>query len=639
MPFAFYETFSGGSVDYNTLTSYTNSQNQSYSFSTFSSSTSASSSSEGGSLFAVSPFFDYKTSFSESVGILVTNSDVFTTYYFSDFTDYTFGVPRYSSTENTLGTYYIRSTSETTLSNTIYSIDTTWTDVTTTSVATTRAYTDVSEYDEYPLLINLGGGQSFGVAPEFTEQALIVLPVYGQSWTQDGPELQYLQIFASTGSHGPYHTNIIKDNDLIEQTFAADKTLLSYNEAVALGGTGTQTVISSSAQTVTYDALVGASSILSFQKQYSLNGAQFETNSAYPSTISINRLEKQSSSFSQVVQSEYLVDKELDIASYSVGLYTSTRPIQVSTTDTFYAIDQALSYFSSFTYRGIINTTSAQTYVVYNGGIFGVTSSYYSESTFTYQEASTVFFSSAYAYKGFYTLPIGAIDDNWRKYYTQYSPNFNFVVGGASDSIGDYKSALTPESLITKLFFTTYKFERSGVVKVPTLAVPIDFTRESTSGTASSYTTQSVSIPDGFYSGSAAASVSWTMSVFGQPPIPSQSFTISYIANNTILTMGKLSQNDFFGGAGGVPYAGGIYHTRGLVNINSGAGWSQDGYYYWSVSGTPGTRSTNGANTNPISVIGNGMPITFVASCLTTSTAYPVAFALKNYANSYSYSY
>ena len=215
------------------------------------------------------------------------------------------------------------------------------------------------------------------------------------------------------------------------------------------------------------------------------------------------------------------------------------------------------------------------------------------------------------------------------------------MVGGTSDSIGQYNSALTPESLITKLYFTTYKFERNGAVKVPTLAVPIDFTSEitstseSTGETSSSYTYQAVSVPNSFYLGSANASVSWTR--VEETSTSTESFTIGYIGSNAILTMGKLTQNDFFTGAGEVPYAGGIYYTRGLVNASSGASWSQDGYYYWSVSETQETRSTDGTRTNPISVVGDGMPITFVASCLTTSRAYPVAFALKNYANSYSY--
>jgi len=594
--------------------------------------------------------YESKIGFIPNVGIPATFGTTSTTYYFSDFTDESNWVDKLTTTGSILGSgtdsYYIQSTTQTTLTDTILGISTTWTDVTTTSKDTRRTYTEITSSSHY----GIGVGGEIDPALDFSGEALIIQPHYGQDWTQDGSVLQYLQIFTSVGSYGPTYSSIFKDNIQTALTFPADKSFVDTNVQFAMGLTTTYTAISSSAQTITYDYLTTASDTLTFSTSFEFDGiANFYTNSSFETSRLFAKAVKTSSTFSQLIQDEYLIDAESSESAFKHGLYTAIKAIQVFATDQFYAIDQVESYFSSFTYRGIIKTTTQQTYVVYDAEIYGSSSSIYTTSgsnsdiglnytnvgSFTQEYGGGFTYSpkKTAVYKQFYSLEIGAVDDAWRKYYTQYSPNFNFVVGGTSNSIGGYKALLSPTSAITKLYFTTYKFERNGVLGSPTLAIPINYTSESDDGTNSSYTYQSVNVPNEFCLGSSSASVYWTKSVAGSTTNTTSSFMLFYSGSNTILTMGELTQNDFSGGVGEPLYGERIYHTNGLVNTASGASWSKDGYYYW--RGT--SRATSGSTANAISAIGNGEPITFIASQLVPYKAYPVVSILKNYANSYSY--
>jgi hypothetical protein len=594
--------------------------------------------------------YESKIGFIPNVGIPATFGTINTTYYFSDFTNESYWVDKFTTTNSILGSgtdsYYIQSTTQTTLTDTILGVSTTWTDVATTLKDTRRTYTEIFPYSQY----GVGIEGDVNPALDFSGEAVIIQPHYGQSWTQDGSILQYLQIFTSVGSYSPTYSSIFKDNIQSASTFAVDKSFIDTNVQFAMGLTTTYTAISSSAQTITYDYFTTGSSLLTFSTSFQFDGiANFYTNSDFVTSISFVRAVKDSSTFSQVIQDEYLIDAQSSESVFKHGLYTATKAVQVSTTDQFYAIDQVQSYFSSFTYRGIIKTTAQQTYVVYDAGIYGSSSNIHTTSgshnnigsdytdvgSFTeeYGDGFTIFPNKTSVYKSFYSLEIGIVDDAWRKYYTQYSPNFNFVVGGTSNSIGGYKALLSPTSALTKLYFTTYQFERNGVMGVPTLAIPINYTSESDDGTNSSYTYQSVNVPSEFCLGSSSASVYWTKSVAGSTTKTTSSFLIFYSGSDTILTIGELTQNDFSGGIGEVPYNGRIYHTNGLVNTASGASWSKDGYYYW--KGT--SRTTSGSTANAISAIGNGEPITFIASQLVAYKAYPVVFNVKSYANSYSY--
>ena len=544
-------------------------------------------------------------------------------------------------------TFRLSRTSLTTRTSTILSISTTWTDITTTLSNAQRTYTDISATTQYGTAI--GGLAS---ANGFDGEALIIQPRYGGDWTRDGSSLEYLHIFTSEGSFGPFHTAIIKDNESIAQTFEAQKTALSANIEIPLGQESIYTIVSSSNRSITYDytTYIG-STTLTFGTSYSFNGTQFYRNTSSKSSYSFPKLTIVSTSSVQTVNAEFTFDANTHEEPYIHGFYTTTRAIQAFSTDIFYAIDQNLSYFSLLTYRGTISTTTSQKYVLIDAGSFySYSGSTTSSSIFTEHNSGlgysltdsfTLSRSSAVTealyrrsfYKRLYSFGIGAEGSAWTKYYTQYSPNFNYVVGGQSDSINGYRQSLTPTALITKLYFTTYKFERGGVVNAPILAIPIDYTSESNAGTQFFYTYQSVNVPNEFCLGSASASVYWTESVDGGTTNTTYSFTLLYAGVESVLTSGEFTQNDFSGSFGKVPYGGGIYHTKGLVNTANAANWSKDGYYYWDSD----LRKTDGTTPNAISVVGNGSPITYIATEWVTDRTFPVVSILKSHANSYSY--
>ena len=589
----------------------------------------------------------YKTGFVANNGFLITQDTETFSYSFSDYTDDSSAVPKLGTTTIGTDSFYISSTTVTTITDTILSTETTWTDVTTTYSEIPKTYTGTSATSEFGVAIN-----GIGTADDYSGEALIIQPHYGGDWTRDGSSLEYLHIFSTTGSFGPFHTSIIKDNEEIDQIFSAQRANLSSNIQYQLGQTTIYTVVSSSNRSITYDYLSYAGgTTLTFDTSYGFDGTQFYQNTASQSSYSFLKLTKISTSTSQIVNGEVTLDGQISDSDWNYAFYTATRAIQAVSTDIFYAIDQNLSYFNSFTYRGTINTTTTQKYVLLDAGLFGSSSTSNSGST-TFSEDNTglnytvsesyrqsfsdSFNSGLYArifYKSLYSLEIGTQDNAWTKYYTQYSPSFKYVVGGESDSINGYKQSLTPTALITKLYFTTYKFERGGAVNAPILAIPIDYTSESDSGTQSFYTYQSVNVPSEFCLGSASASVYWTQSVAGGTTNTTSSFTLAYAGGGSVLTLGEFTQNDFSGGVGEVPYNSGIYHTVGLVNTANGADWSKDGYYYWKSN----IRGTSGSTSNAISVVGNGEPITYIASEWVQARAFPVVSIVKSHANSYSY--
>jgi hypothetical protein len=623
VPFTTYETFAGAELRYDVLGQNSFSVSDSNGLVTYTASygdnfTEVSYTASGTALDG-----ETRILFIEDAGISVSYLGGGGTLY--PFVSDEFVRNRFTSTENTDYSYLLRLTTETTLTSTIVDSEVTWTDVTTESSETSIIYTDITAYTTYGTDVEQYGNLFI----HFSGEGLVIQPHYGRSWTQDGYSLQYLQIFSIIGLYNSTYSGIVKDNTADASTFSAIKSLISYNTSVSLGGANATTIINSSARTITFDTLEQVQDTLTISTSYDFYDHQFHTISDFVTSRTFYKLQKVSKEFTYSIQSKFAIQGSDGDSGDSSGVYTATRPVEAYTTDTFYAIDAVSSYFSSFTYRGRIKTTTTQTYIVYDGGTFFSSTG---SNTNGGRNGITLFQRPTQAYVGFYSLEIGSADDAWRKYYTQYSPNFNFVVGGTSDSIGGYKANLNPTSLITKLYFTTYKFERHGAINAPILAIPIDYTSESGDETIS-YTYQSVNVPSGFCLGSSSASVYWTKFIDGQTTNTTSSFTLVYAGSNSILTMGELTQNDFSGDVGGVPYDGGIYHTIGLVNTSSGASWSKDGYYYWKST----ARDTVGSTAEAISVVGDGNPITFIASCLTSSVAYPVVSIVKSYANSYSY--
>ena len=584
-----------------------------------------------------------KTIFVPNNGFLINAYTSNTSYSFSDYTDDSRAIGKVDTTADN-SSFYLSKTRLTTRTDTILGDSTTWTDVTTTFRSAQRTYTALSIITEYGTAID-----GIGTADDFSEEALILEPHFGSDWTRDGSSLEYLHIFTSEGSFGPFHTYIVKDNKDSNSEFPAQKTRLSSNIQYQLGQTTIYTVVSSSNRSITYDYLTYAGgTTLTFGTSYSFNGIQFYENTSSQSSYSFPKLTKSSTSTSQILNEEVLLDGEISDSDWNYAFYTTTRAIQAVSTDIFYAIDQTLSYFNSFTYRGTINTTTTQKYVLLDAGVFGsfsdssTTSSVFTEENtmlnYTVSDSyrssiSQSYNSGLYArifYKNFYSLQIGVVNDAWTKSYTQYSPNFKYVVGGESNSINGYRQSLIPTALVTKLYFTTYKFERGGAVNAPILAIPIDYTSESNSGTQSFYTYQSVSVPNEFCLGSASASVYWTQSVAGGTTNTTSSFTLAYAGVSPILSLGEYYENDFSGGLGEPAK---IYHTKGLVNTANAANWSKNGYYYWNSN----IRLTSGSTPNAISVIGDGQPITYIATEWVADLAFPVVFILKSHANSYSY--
>lgn len=568
-----------------------------------------------------------------------SNTVINATYYFSDYED-TDGIPRLTTTISTCMECPIRSTIETTKTTTIAGVSTTWTDVTTESQTASIEYTDIFVYETYSNRI--AGDLFYSLTYLVSGDGLVIQPHYGTNWTQDGSNLQYLELFTNTGTYKPFDAIIIKDNDEEASTFYPEKTTVSYNLAL-LNEYGVEiTVISSKAETLTYEVTTYEVGTITFSTSYYFFYLTFYTRSDFETERTFLKKAVVTSSLVQVIQTvESFIneDEELRFNSmYSRAYYTDTRPIPVYTTATYYCPDNYLSYFSLLTYSGLIITTSQKDYIVADIGLIGTRILDYTDvfpnGDFAIGATTTLIPKTRCLYKAFSSIELETANSEWNKYYTQYSPNFNFVVGGTSNSVGGYVE-LTPSSLITKLYFTTHKFERTGAVKAPILAIPINYTSISQTLSTSLYTYQQATCPNEFLIGSSQASVYWTLSTQVGISFTSttSSFTLSYNGSQSKLTMGYYDVIVDFATANvnQVPYNGNIYYTKGIVNTESGASWLQDGKYYWSGS----DRTTSGFVDNIISAIGNGRVSTFVGSYWQENMAFPVLSNLKTHINSY----
>lgn len=512
----------------------------------------------------------------------------------------------------------LRGTTSSTITSTIADIETTWTNVTTNAITTEINYTNtkLSYYMTSPFA-------SLNPVMEFDGEGLVIQPSFGTSWTQDGTKMQYLQIFTETGSFQQYDIYEIKDND-DPITISAEKIGISHNIAFEIDGSPT-TVFPQITSLLTYEYTDLQSTTTTFSKKYFYYPPFITSFDDIPTSASFYKRIIKSASLIQTIQDEWAITPEGD-EGFSLGLYTSTRVTGIYATGNYYYVDDQPPYFSLLTYRGTIKTTTSQSYVA-NDQIFG--------TTYGYNNTAIKFPVTRYLHKNFYTIGIDALGYDglfWEKYYTQYSPNSNFVVAGTSDKIGGYYW-IEPESVLTKLYFTTYAFERGGAVRAPVLAVPINYTSESSFEYGAEYTYQSVSLPYEFYIGSSQASIYWTLSTQDTSSFTTstQSFTMSYASTQPLLSMGYFGTNDFSNDIyNAVEFSGSIYHTIGIVNTENGASWLQNGFNYW--NGTQ--RQTVGFVDSAISAVGNPEIITFVASEW-RAYGFPVATILKTHVNSY----
>jgi hypothetical protein len=193
-------------------------------------------------------------------------------------------------------------------------------------------------------------------------------------------------------------------------------------------------------------------------------------------------------------------------------------------------------------------------------------------------------------------------------------------------------ASLTPTSVLTKCFFTSHKFERTGAGKVAVFYVPINYTSQGFTDDAT--TEQTVSVPQSFYFGSTQASIYWTTKSeinTSSTQTGTTSFTISYAGAESMLSIGYDGVNDFQANTFSPAFGENkIFHTE--PSIYSGS-WSKDGYYYYNAS----DRTSSGTASNAISVIGDGQYATYIGSEYVTDIAFPVVSITRSYVNSYGY--
>lgn len=589
------------------------------------------------------------TVFSENIGFFVIDNlgtfDRTDSYYFSS--NALLGLERQTS-EQTEISLNIRSTTETEISSTILEIPTTWTDVTTYAQNTPRTITQTTTTLFYATGID--NNPYTTECNQINERCLFLQPIYGESWTRDGTALEYIHVFTSTGTFGPYNSFIIKDNDSNTYSFPEETETFTGNVAILRNGAN-NTIISGVTETLSYDQLgitnvttltnSGYYSYNAFFNQFTFLSESYYTQRTYNPTTSI------ATQLTQELASEFSINLSSTIYfTASAQFLTTTKATSIYTTGVYYFIDKYSNYFNSFTYRGLVTTTAESSYFITQLNDIGFSSS---SSTIGNTTTNSAFnagneYSATYepvplrVRRGFYTLPLGG-GAGYEAYYTQLVPPYRWVVGGTSDSVGGHKISLSPESLVTKLYFTTYAFERGGILNRPVLAIPIDYTNTSASegDTAISLTYQSVNVPSGFMLGESSASVYWTTSISGDTTDHVESFEIGYSADQSLFTIGYYNVKDFDSSIAGImPYSA-IYHTQGLVKTSNNASWSFDHSYYWVDS----IRTTSGSSTNPVSP-DNQQPLTYVGSHwletnkgLSAQIMYPVTFVTKQYLNSF----
>jgi hypothetical protein len=560
------------------------------------------------------------------------------TYYFSDG-----GVILFQyTTSDTNGNFNIRKTTKTDLSTVMYEKTATWTDRTTTASNVNIQYTGIQS------LSTIGSEiQNLGTL-YFPNAKLVIDTACGYVWTSGQNELKYLHYFTSNGEVSHNNGSKIKEDDAAVTIFA---DFGSLNGNLTPAKSADTTIQEESATTVTYDYLNTQNSTITISSNtLQFDGIRFYTNSVLPTTINFEKRTTASSTISFKLAN--LISASGDTDAYaSRDIFTTTKAIQISTTDTFYHINSFYSYFESFTYKGLIKTTAESSYMLFQAPDFGSTSSdTFDITTFftrdedangVVQEASgstigangitSYYRIPQYYYKSYYSLYLGIANDNWKKYYTRKVGNSNFAVQHSNGSSFSYVKSLGPTSVLTKCFFKSYNFERAGAGKAPAFYVPIAYTSVSTD---SKTTEQAVSVPQGFYFGNTQASIYWTTKSevnTSSTQTGTTSFMVSYAGAESMLSIGYDAVNDFEANTFDPPFgANKIFHTQ--PEIYSGS-WVKEGYYYYNGA----ARTSFGAASNAISVIGDGQYATYIGSEYVDQIAFPVVSITRSYVNSYGY--
>lgn len=579
--------------------------------------------------------FTAKTEYLDGEGFNVENDGVGYTYYFSDYA----GLSQ-NTTSETNSNFNIAKTTDTNLETVLYESTATWTDATTTLSNENIVYTNIQ------LSTTIGFQVPEVATLYFPSPTLHIASACGYVWTAGQNTLQYLHYFTSTGQVSYNGGSKIKED---ESNVSIIAELTALNGNITPPKSADTTIQEESATTVTYDYLDTQNSTITISSNtLQFDGTRFYTDSDLPTTINFEKRTTASSTTSF---------KLADLISFagntddngSRDIYTTTKAIEISKTDTFYHINSSYSYFESFTYKGLIKTTASSSYLLFEAPDFGsgstsgiTTNTFYtvdegviatvteaSGETSENASSGTTYRIQQKLYKSFYSLQLGIANDEWNKYYTRRVGNSNFAVQQSNGSSFSYVGSLAPTSVLTKCFFTSYKFERTGAGKAPAFYVPIAYTSV---GTDSKTTEQAVSVPQGFYFGSTQASIYWTTKSevnTSSTQTGTTSFMVFYAGAESMLSIGYDAVNDFEANTFSPPFSiNKIFHTE--PSIYSGS-WSKDGYYYYNAS----NRTSSGNASNAISVIGDGQYATYIGSEYVTDIAFPVVSITRSYVNSY----
>jgi len=625
----------------------------------------------------------FSVDFFENQGFASTFYDTETTYYFSDWTDDSGAVLDLTHGGKTT-VVSLRQTSSTELTLALSldeTITETYSEVTSYSASLNRSFTDTISISEYGTIIS-----SKATCNEIIGKGYVIFPVSGTNWTLDGSSLMYRRIFSSTGLYGEYYTDIFKDNEDETTTFEPDLDYLSPN--VTAQGAEEVIPFSDVVGTITYDVISQQSESFTIPDSYDFYLNQFVLNTEMGSSSQWNSLYAVSSELSYTNQEGVTIGPYGDSSagSYVIGgAISTTRFINVDTTIASFSYSFANTKSTYVSYRALAKTISTLSYLLYSyentWGAKLFTSSTESGTTivapsfdFTVSVEISQSGLTSYSFfdthfpikvnKALYSLEYPAppfVSEIYPTFFTQKSPDFRWVLADAANpsSATMYFNSLSEVTALTKLYFTTYKYHRYGIINAPIFAVPIDFTSESDS----SVTYQAVSIPSNFYFGvtqsgtqssnfNAVASATQTYSTLENSAFNTSTFTIRYVGSGSHLKMKTSNINDISGNGDPATYEN-IFHTIAVMQNSSGcASWSMDNYYYWVVttisSTTPfGTisvdttsRIISGTVSSPISIVGDNHPFTFIASewLEQFDSGLPYVAIDVSYQNSYSYS-
>lgn len=276
------------------------------------------------------------TVFSENIGFFIIDNlgtfDRTDSYYFSS--NALLGLEKQTS-EQTEISLNIRSTTETEISSTILTVATTWTDVTTYEQYTPRTITQTTTTSFYATGID--NNLYTTECNQINDRCLFLQPIYGESWTRDGTVLEYIHVFTSTGTFGPYNSFIVKDNDSNTYSFPEETETFTGNVVITKNGSN-NTIISGATETLSYDQLQETDLItITNSGYYSYNAfyAKFTfLSESYYTERTYNPFTSVATILTQELASEYITFLSSN-NSLSTQFITTTKATSIYTTGVY----------------------------------------------------------------------------------------------------------------------------------------------------------------------------------------------------------------------------------------------------------------------------------------------------------------